>query len=60
MGEGLCAASESELRADVVAALFAESAFSAWEPYFEGDPVSDLEVLDVRSYGCYCAGRFVA
>jgi hypothetical protein len=60
MGEGLCAGAELHLRADVVAALFAEGACAAGEADFEGDAVADFEGCYFGADGCDCAGGFVA
>lgn len=46
--------------ADVVAALFAERAFAAWEADFQSDAVADFQGCHGAADGCYCAGGFVA
>jgi hypothetical protein len=60
MGESLCARSELHLRADVVAALFAEGACTAGETDFEGDAVAHFEGCYFGADCCDCAGGFVA
>lgn len=60
MGEGLCGRAELHLRADVVAALFAEAALAAGEADFEGDSVADFEGCYFGADGCDCASGFVA
>jgi hypothetical protein len=60
MGEGLCAAAEPHLGADVVAALFAEGAGAAGEADFEGDTVAYFEGCYFGADGSDGAGGFVA
>ena len=60
MGDGLGAAPESHLLAQVITALAADATLATGNPDLEGDTISNLEAHHRGSNGNHCAGRLVA
>ena len=54
-----CTTSESHLLAKIIAALPADVALAAWDPYFQGYSVADGEAIDLRTNSHYYTGRFM-